>query len=178
MKLIILDRDGVINFDTHYIKSPEEWSPIPGSVEAIARLHQQGYTIVVATNQSGIGRGFFDEETLTRIHHKMHTAVEALGGRIDKIYYCSHLPEAHCHCRKPKPGLFEQIATDYGIALHDVYAVGDSLRDIQVAISVGARPILVLTGKGSQTLQTHPTELALVPYYPSLWDALEHIEKA
>ena len=131
MKLIILDRDGVINEDSDaYIKSPEEWRPIPGSLEAIARLHGTGWTVVIASNQSGVGRGLFDEETLEQIHAKLDAAVEAAGGEVDAIYFCPHAPEEQCHCRKPKPGLLQAISLDYDVSLHGVPAVGDSLRDL------------------------------------------------
>ena len=152
MKLIILDRDGVINYDSDdYIKSPEEWSPIPGSLEAIARLTRAGYRIVVATNQSGVGRGLYDLETLQRINDKMNHAVAAEGGAIEAIFFCPHTPEDHCDCRKPKPGLLRDIAASLQVDLKGVPAIGDSLRDIQAAQAVGARPILVRTGKGEKT---------------------------
>ena len=152
MKLIILDRDGVINFDSEqFIKSPEEWKPIPGSLEAIARLCQADYRVVVATNQSGIGRGLFDMHTLNAIHDKMHKAVALAGGRIDAIFYCPHTAEFDCHCRKPKPGMLEDIAARYIVNLQGVLVVGDSLRDLTSAAEVGAQPILVLTGKGVKT---------------------------
>lgn len=152
MKLVILDRDGVINQDSAaYIKSPREWKPIPGSLDAIARLTQAGYHVVVATNQSGIGRGLFEMATLNAIHDKMHLAVGQAGGRIDAVFYCPHAQEADCDCRKPKPGLLEEIGRRFGASLKDVPSVGDSLRDLQAAITVGAKPILVLTGKGTQT---------------------------
>jgi len=152
MKLIILDRDGVINYDSdQFIKSPEEWKPIPGSLEAIARLCQADYRVVVATNQSGIGRGLFDMHTLNAIHDKMHKAVALAGGRIDAIFYCPHTAESDCRCRKPKPGMLEDIAARYNVNFKGVYAVGDSLRDLTSAAKVGAQPILVLTGKGAKT---------------------------
>jgi len=152
MKLIILDRDGVINFDSdQFIKSPEEWKPIPGSLEAIARLCQSDYRVVVATNQSGIGRGLFDMHTLNAIHDKMHKAVALAGGRIDAIFYCPHTADIDCHCRKPKPGMLEDIAARYNVNLKGVPVVGDSLRDLESAVKVGAQPILVLSGKGSKT---------------------------
>ena len=151
MKLVILDRDGVINFDSdRYIKSPAEWKPIPGSLEAIARLTQAGYRVVVATNQSGIDRGLFDMDTLNAIHDKMHNAVIAAGGRIDAIFYCPHTSESSCNCRKPKPGLFERIAECFNTDLADAYAIGDSLRDLEAAGAAGAQPVLVLSGKGTQ----------------------------
>ena len=150
MKLIILDRDGVINEDSDdYIKSPEEWRPISGSVEAVARLSRAGYRIVFATNQSGLARGLFDGDTLQRIHDKMRRAVTAAGGVIEAIFFCPHGPDDNCECRKPKPGLLREIAARLRVDLSGVPAIGDSLRDIQAAQAVGARPILVRTGKGA-----------------------------
>ncbi len=152
MKLIILDRDGVINYDSdQFIKNPEEWKPIPGSLEAIARLSQADYRVVVATNQSGIGRGLFDMPTLNAIHDKMHKSVALAGGRIDAVFFCPHTNDANCACRKPKSGMLEEIATRYGVSLKGVPAVGDSLRDLQAAARVDAQPILVLSGKGLKT---------------------------
>lgn len=152
MKLIILDRDGVINHDSpQFIKSPDEWKPIPGSLEAIARLNQAGYRVVVASNQSGLGRGLFDMATLNSINNKMHKSLAQFGGRIDAIFFCPHAAEAQCGCRKPAFGMFEEIATRYGVKLKGVPAVGDSHRDLACAAGVGAQPILVLTGKGQHT---------------------------
>ena len=152
MKLIILDRDGVINYDSaEFIKNPEEWKPIPGSLEAIARLNQDGYRVVVATNQSGVGRGLLDMAALNAIHDKMHKALAHVGGRIDAVFYCPHAQEANCACRKPKPGLLEDIAHRFNTELANVPCIGDSLRDLVAAATVGALPILVLTGKGVQT---------------------------
>jgi len=152
MKLIILDRDGVINFDSdQFIKSPEEWKPIPGSLEAIARLNQAGYRVAVATNQSGIGRGLFDMPTLNAIHDKMHKSLAQVGGRVDAIFFCPHTNDANCECRKPKSGMIEEIATRFGMSLKGVPAVGDSLRDLEAAGRLGAQPYLVLTGKGTKT---------------------------
>jgi len=151
-KLVILDRDGVINFDSaQFIKSPDEWKPIPGSLEAIARLKQNGYRIVVATNQSGVGRGLFDMDTLNQIHAKMHKSVAAAGGQIDAIFYCPHSADSNCTCRKPKPGMFERIAGCFNVDLGNAYAIGDSLRDLQAAGTSGAKPVLVLSGKGKGT---------------------------
>ena len=151
-KLIVLDRDGVINFDSeHFIKSPEEWRPIPGSLEAIARLNQAGYRVVVATNQSGVGRGLFGMTTLTAIHEKMFKALSQVGGRIDAVFYCPHAANSNCECRKPKPGMMLEIGERFGVDLSTVPVIGDSLRDLQAAHAVGARPILVLTGKGEKT---------------------------
>jgi len=152
MKLVILDRDGVINYDSaQFIKSPAEWKPIPGSLEAVARLNQAGFRVVVATNQSGIGRGLFDMDTLNAIHGKMHRAAQAVGARIDAVFYCPHAADSGCDCRKPKPGMFERIASCYNIDLAGTPSVGDSLRDLQAAVAVGGKPLLVLTGKGEKT---------------------------
>ena len=152
MKLIILDRDGVINFDSaQFIKTPDEWKPIPGSLEAIARLNQAGYRVVVATNQSGIGRGLFDLPTLNAIHDKMHKACALVGARIDAVFFCPHTSESKCNCRKPKSGMIEEISARYNTTLEGVPAVGDSLRDLQATAALGARPYLVLTGKGTKT---------------------------
>jgi len=152
MKLIILDRDGVINFDSdQFIKSPEEWKPIPGSLEAIARLNQAGYRVAVATNQSGIGRGLFDMPTLNAIHDKMHKQLAQVGGRVDAIFFCPHTNESNCECRKPKSGMIEEVALRFGVSLKGVPAVGDSLRDLEAAGRLGAQPYLVLTGKGTKT---------------------------
>ncbi len=154
MRLVILDRDGVINEDSDaFIKSPEEWQPIAGSLEAIARLNRADYRVVVATNQSGIARGLFSLDTLNRIHEKMHRALADVGGHIDAIFFCPHGPDDGCACRKPKAGLFRDIETRMGTSLLNVPAVGDSLRDLQAAQRVGARPCLVLTGKGKGTQQ-------------------------
>jgi D-glycero-D-manno-heptose 1,7-bisphosphate phosphatase len=153
MKLVILDRDGVINHDSdQFIKSPDEWKPIAGSLEAIARLNQAGYRVVVATNQSGLGRGLFSMATLNRIHGKMHKLVSQAGGRIDAVFLCPHPADAECDCRKPKAGLFRDIAKRYHTDLTGVPAIGDALRDLQAAHEVGARSILVRTGKGIRTL--------------------------
>ena len=153
MKLIILDRDGVINVDSAlYIKSPAEWKPLPGSLEAIARLNQAGYKVVIATNQSGIGRGLFDMDTLNAMHEKMHKALAVVGGRVDAIFYCPHTADEGCSCRKPKPGMFERIAALYNQDLSGVPAIGDSLRDLQAASALGCAPILVRTGKGEKTV--------------------------
>ena len=152
MKLVILDRDGTINHDSdQYIKSPAEWKPIPGSLEAIARLTQGGWRIVVATNQSGIARGLFDMSTLNAIHAEMHRAVGQAGGRIDAIFFCPHGADSNCECRKPKPGLLHEIATRFGVELEDVPMIGDSPRDLEAAAAAGAKPYLVLTGKGKKT---------------------------
>lgn len=154
MKLIILDRDGVINQDSdEFIKSPDEWIPIPGSLEAIARLTKAGYSVVVATNQSGLGRKLFDITTLNAIHQKMQASVRALGGAIPAVMFCPHLPTDGCTCRKPKAGMFLTIGKRFDVDLAGVPTVGDSLRDLQAGYLAGCRPYLVLTGKGKQTLE-------------------------
>ncbi|UCV11135.1 D-glycero-beta-D-manno-heptose 1,7-bisphosphate 7-phosphatase [Dechloromonas denitrificans] len=151
-KLVILDRDGVINFDSaQFIKSPAEWKPIPGSLEAIARLNQAGYRVVVATNQSGVGRSLFDMDTLNSIHEKMHKALFTVGGRIDAIFFCPHTADSACDCRKPKPGMFKRISETLNADLKGVPAIGDSLRDLQACAALGCQPILVHTGKGEKT---------------------------
>lgn len=154
VKLIILDRDGVINYDSdQFIKSPDEWRPIPGSLEAIARLNHAGFRVVVATNQSGLGRGLFDMATLIAINDKMHKALALVGGRIDAVFYCPHAADSACECRKPKPGMFIEIGHRFGVDLTGVPCVGDSVRDLQAAAAVDAQPILVLSGKGEKTLR-------------------------
>ncbi len=168
MKLIILDRDGVINFDSaQFIKSPEEWKPIPGSLDAIARLTQWGYRVVVATNQSGIGRGLFDMDTLNAINDKMMRAVAQVGGRIEAIFFCPHAADSTCDCRKPKPGMMREIASRYNADLTGVPSVGDSLRDLEAAVAVGGQPILVLTGKGEKT-RSDPRLPAHTLVFPNL----------
>lgn len=154
VKLIILDRDGVINYDSdQFIKSPDEWRPIPGSLEAIARLNHAGFRVVVATNQSGLGRGLFDMATLIAINDKMHKALALVGARIDAVFYCPHAADSACECRKPKPGMFIEIGHRFGVELTGVPCVGDSVRDLQAAAAVDAQPILVLSGKGEKTLR-------------------------
>jgi D-glycero-D-manno-heptose 1,7-bisphosphate phosphatase len=154
MKLVILDRDGVINKDSsQFIKNPDEWIPIPGSLEAIALLNQHGYRIALATNQSGIGRGLFDMAALNSIHDKMYRALAQVGGRIDALFYCPHAAEAKCECRKPNSGMVDEIARRFGVDIKGVPSVGDSLRDLQASVARGAQPILVLTGKGETTLE-------------------------
>lgn len=175
MKLVILDRDGVVNFDSdQFIKSPDEWIPIPGSLEAIARLNQAGYRVVLATNQSGIGRGLFDMATLNAIHDKMHKALAQVGGRIDALFFCPHAADSKCECRKPRPGMFEEISKRFNMELDGVPAIGDSLRDLQAAVALGAQPILVRTGKGEKTLAAgNLPEGTLV--FSDLAEAVQHL---
>lgn len=152
MSLIILDRDGVINHDSdEFIKSPTEWEPIEGSLEAIVKLNHAGYRVVVITNQSGIARGLFDVHTLTRIHSKMRRMLAQVGGKFEAILYCPHGPTDDCDCRKPLAGAFSELSHRLRIDLNGVPTIGDSLRDIQAALTVGAKPILVKTGKGEVT---------------------------
>ena len=161
MKLIILDRDGVINQDSDdYIKSADEWQAIPGSIEAIARLCRAGYSVAVATNQSGLGRGLFDLDALEAIHDKMRELVESAGGHIAGIYYCPHEPTAGCGCRKPAPGLLDAIAEDFSTALCGVVFIGDSLKDLQAGVERQCRPVLLRTGKGAK----HERQLADEPH--------------
>lgn len=155
MKLIILDRDGVINQDSDdYVKSLEEWVPIPGSIEAIARLSRAGWTVAVATNQSGLSRGYFSAQTLDAMHQRLRRLVEEQGGAIALIEHCPHGPDDACNCRKPLPGLFRRIATHFRLSdLRGVPAVGDSRRDLEAGLALGADPFLVRTGKGQRTLE-------------------------
>jgi D-glycero-D-manno-heptose 1,7-bisphosphate phosphatase len=177
MKLVILDRDGVINEDSDdFIKSPAEWKPLRGSLEAIARLHQSGWRVVVATNQSGIARKLFDLDTLARIHETMHRQVRDAGGIIDAVFFCPHGPDDHCDCRKPAPGMLHDIARRLHIELAGVPAIGDSLRDIQAAQAAGASPILVKTGKGSSTVN-NPGLDKTVPVFNDLYSAVDSLLK-
>jgi D-glycero-D-manno-heptose 1,7-bisphosphate phosphatase len=168
MALIILDRDGVINEDSDdYIKSPEEWQPIAGSLEAIAKLSQNGYQIVIATNQSGIGRKLFTIETLNAIHIKMNTQLSQFGGVIDAIFFCPHLPKDDCNCRKPKPGIYNDISERLRIPLNKVYCIGDKMTDIKAIQSAGGKPVLVRTGKGQSEI-----DQGLVPEGLPVYDSL------
>jgi D-glycero-D-manno-heptose 1,7-bisphosphate phosphatase len=169
MRLVVLDRDGVINHDSDdFITTEDEWRPLKGSAEAIARLNSAGYTVAVATNQSGIGRKLLSEGDLKTIHSKMLHHIESAGGRIDKIVYCPHLPDAGCDCRKPRPGLLKQLQDHYGIDMNGVPFVGDSERDLRAAIAIGARPILVLTGNGRSTLEKLEGADEAIEFYDDL----------
>ncbi|HEU5399181.1 MAG TPA: D-glycero-beta-D-manno-heptose 1,7-bisphosphate 7-phosphatase [Gammaproteobacteria bacterium] len=172
MKLVILDRDGVINQESDaYIKTPEEWIPIPGSLAAIGRLTKAGFTVVVASNQSGLGRGLFDQKALDAITARMQAETVKAGGRLDGIYYCPHKPEDGCDCRKPKTGLFQQIAAHYGVNMRGIPAIGDSARDLVAAKAAVARPILVKTGRGHETLKQMPD----AEVYVDLAAAADHL---
>jgi D-glycero-D-manno-heptose 1,7-bisphosphate phosphatase len=152
MQIVVLDRDGVINVDSaDYIKSADEWQPLPGSIDAIAMISQKGYTVYVATNQAGLARGLFSSVDLHQMHQKLKSLVVAAGGQIEGIFFCPHHPDEGCRCRKPNPGLLEQIAESAKASLTDQPFVGDSLKDIQAAIAIGAKPVLVRTGNGKNT---------------------------
>lgn len=169
MKLIILDRDGVINEDSeHFIKTAKQWIPIPNSADAIAFLNQYHYLTAIATNQSGLARGLFTMHELNQIHNKMLKHINSAGGNIEGIWFCPHLEQDHCRCRKPRTGMLQDIFMRLGVAAKDSYLVGDSLRDLQCIESVGGKPILVLTGKGKQTLATRklPQDTLV---YDDLW---------
>lgn len=170
----MLDRDGVINDDSiDFIKNPDEWQPIAGSLEAIAQLNRHGFDVAVVTNQSGLARGLLDETTLGQIHDKMTDCVREQGGRLAGIYYCPHGPDSLCDCRKPRPGLLQQFAEEHQANLTETYVVGDSLRDLQAAEAVGAKPILVLTGKGELTHRQNPH--LTTPVFANLYDAVQFI---
>lgn len=172
-KYVLLDRDGVINRDSDaFVKTPDEWQAIEGSLEAIALLNANGYQVIVVTNQSGIARGLFDLATLARIHAKMCDSVREKGGEIAAIYFCPHGVDSDCDCRKPKAGLLKAFATDFNVDLTNVPVIGDSLRDLQAAIAVGAEPILVKTGKGQQTLLTSQLNTLV---FDTLYDATRYL---
>ncbi len=167
-RLVILDRDGVINRESpDFIRTPDEWLPVPGSIEAISALTRAGFTVVVASNQSGVGRGLFSADTLAAIHTRMTQTLEAAGGQLAGIFFCPHRPEDGCACRKPLPGLLRQVEARFGVTLAGVPCIGDSRRDLEAAWQVGARAILVLTGNGAQTEQSLEAGAA-VEVFPDL----------
>ena len=167
-RLVVLDRDGVINRESrNFIRTPTEWQPIPGSIQAIADLTAAGFAVVVATNQSGVGRGLFTAATLDAIHARMTSAIEAAGGRLAGIFFCPHRPEDNCDCRKPRPGLMMQVEARFGTSLRDQPVIGDSYRDLEAAWSVGARAMLVRTGNGAATEGRLPAS-APVEVFPDL----------
>lgn len=177
MKLIVLDRDGVINHDSDdYIKSPDEWKPIDGSLEAIARLNHGGYTVVIASNQSGLARGYFGIETFTAIHKKMDELLAKIGGRIDAVFYCPHGPDDACDCRKPKPGMLLEIGQRFNVPLKEVVFIGDSVSDINAAKNAHAKAMLVRTGKGlkAEKILLSENEIS-VPVYDDLASAVTEI---
>ena len=177
MKLIILDRDGVINEDSDaYIKSPDEWIPIPGSLDAIARLNHAGYSVAIASNQSGIARGYFSLETLAAMSVKMNDMLAPLGGRIDAMFFCPHGPGDGCECRKPKPGLLTEIGNRYQTSLENVLFVGDNINDVKAAQAAGAKPVLVKTGKGKKTSDSIAENDSMnIPVYEDLADVVNSI---
>lgn len=167
--LIVLDRDGVINRDSReFVKNADEWAPLPGSIGAIADLSAAGYTVAVASNQSGLARGLFERNALRAMHRKLRRLVASEGGNVDRIVVCPHGPDDGCSCRKPLPGLLQRLARYYGTSLQSVPVVGDSLRDLQAAAAAGATPILVLTGNGRKTQANLPVELRSVPVFDDL----------
>lgn len=173
-RYVVLDRDGVINYESDlFIKSPDEWQPLPGSLEAIALLNRNGFKVAVASNQSGIARGLFDHDALAKIHDKMHFMTTRHGGRIEAIYSCPHGPQDNCQCRKPKPGLLHSFADDYRIDLRTVVVIGDSLRDIQAAQNAGAMPILVRTGNGRKT--SNSPLVINIPIFDNLYAAAQFL---
>ena len=175
MKYILLDRDGVINHDSiKYIKSPDEWEALPGSLEAIADLNRAGYRVIIVTNQSGIARGFYDIEMLDHIHEKLSRELAAVGGCIEQIFFCPHHPDDHCACRKPKPGMLHKIQENYAIDFNTTFFVGDTLSDIEVALAVGCKPILVLTGNGHETLAKF-ADSHQIPVFEDLARAVQFI---
>ena len=168
-KLVVLDRDGVINQDSReFVKSVDEWLPLPGSIDAVAALSNAGFTVAVASNQSGLARGLFVETDLSAMHRKLRELVEVAGGSIDLIVYCPHGPDDDCDCRKPKPGLLKQIGARFDHEMSGVPVIGDSLRDLEAARSIGARPILVRTGNGVSTSENLPSVLCDVEIYDDL----------
>ncbi|MCE4067844.1 MULTISPECIES: D-glycero-beta-D-manno-heptose 1,7-bisphosphate 7-phosphatase [Pseudomonas] len=174
MKLLILDRDGVINQDSDdYIKSLAEWIPIPSAITAIARLSKAGWTVAVATNQSGIARGYYDLATLESMHARLRELVAEQGGELGMVVYCPHGPDDGCDCRKPKPGMLRQIAQHYGVDLKGVWFVGDSRGDLDAALAVDCLPVLVKTGKGERTLAKTLPEGTLV--FDDLAAAADHL---
>ena len=167
--LIILDRDGVINRDSDaFVKSPAEWRPLPGSIDAIAALSKAGFTVTVASNQSGLARGLFDRAALRAMHRKLRRLVAAAGGHIDRIVVCPHGPGDGCSCRKPRPGLLHRLARHYGTTLDGVPVIGDSARDLEAAVAAGATPILVRTGNGRRTEASLPDWLSSIAVYDDL----------
>lgn len=172
MSFIILDRDGVINHDSNeYIKSPDEWLPIPRSLEAVATLNRAGYRVLIATNQSGIARGFYDLDMLDQIHEKMMRELAAVGGYVEEIFFCPHHPEEKCPCRKPQPGMIHAIAEKYPLSLPDTFFIGDSQADMGAALAAGCKPILVMTGNGHVTVDQHPE----VPNFANLDEAVQYV---
>lgn len=172
-KIIILDRDGVINYDSYnYIKTPEEFLPIPGSLEAIATLNRAGYEVIIATNQSGIARGYYDVAMLDQIHEKLRRELAAVDGYISDILFCPHHPDENCTCRKPLPGMLLQISKKHQVNLSDTFFVGDKLSDVQAARAVGCKPLLVRTALEPPA---ESAEIADVPRFADLAQAVSYL---
>jgi D-glycero-D-manno-heptose 1,7-bisphosphate phosphatase len=174
-KIIILDRDGIINYDSYdYIKSPDEWRAIPGTLEAIAQLNRADFYVLIATNQSGIGRGYYTIEMLDLIHEKLQSELAAVGGHIEEIFFCPHLPTDECFCRKPKPGMLEQIKKKYQVDFSTVFFIGDKLTDVQAALASGCKPLLVLSDLEKTRTENDPA-LANVPRFSDLAKAVDYV---
>lgn len=168
-KLILLDRDGVINTDApNHVRSPEEWHPLSGSLEAISELKKNNYNVAIVTNQSGIGRGYFTKETLKAIHNKMRKALSKFNCEVDQFFYCPHHPDENCPCRKPKPGMILKALKHFNVQKEETIFIGDSLRDIKAAIAANCKPVLVLTGNGKETLKSYKNELTNVSIFEDL----------
>lgn len=175
-RLVILDRDGVINQDSeNFVKSADEWIPLPGSVDAIARLSKAGFTVAIASNQSGLARGLVDRRALRAMHRKLRRLVATHGGHVDRIVVCPHGPNDGCNCRKPKPGLLTRLARHYRTSLHGVPVIGDSMRDLEAATSAGAQPILVRTGNGLKTEGSLVGPLANIDVFDNLAAAADSL---
>ena len=173
--VVLLDRDGVINFDRDdYIKTPDEWIPIPGSLEAIAKLYQANFRVFIITNQSGVGRGLYTLETMHLIHEKMLTQVNSLGGSIEHIYFCPHHPDENCDCRKPKTGMLRQLVADHNVSLENAPFVGDTLKDVQAALSMKADPKVVLSGKGRREIDIIKKQMPEVDIFKDLASFVSH----
>lgn len=176
MKVIVLDRDGVINHDSdQFVKSAAEWTPIAGSIDAMVRLAQAGYRLAIATNQSGLGRGLLTLDDLNAMHQRLQERLAESGAYVDAIFFCPHRPEARCACRKPAPGLLLAAQDRFAVAPRDLLVIGDSLRDLEAARAVGAAAVLVLTGKGAGTLAEHRERLGETPVYRDLAEAADAI---
>ena len=177
MKLLVLDRDGTLNRQREdYVASPDEWEPIPGALEAVARLNQAGWHMVLATNQSGLGRGIFDMAALNAVHAKMHRALAAVGARIDAVFFCPHAPEDACDCRKPAPGLFQQIADHTGLAAPSIVVAGHALRHVQAGAALDCSTHILLTGRSADWRDRVPVGGAVVA--DGLWAGLPNGTRA
>lgn len=176
LKIIVIDRDGVINQDSpNFIRSAADFHALPGSYAAIAKLNRAGYKVVVATNQSGIARGYFTMNELKNIHHKMLTELQAVGGHVDGIFICPHGPDANCDCRKPQAGLLREIATKFALTADAMLVIGDSIRDLQAAQNFGCAALLVTTGNGAKTAADLRNQLPTIVVLPDLAAAADYL---